>query len=84
MMVSGFIVVPFVSGASGGFGSWNFIFASFLSFSPMFGEGKGTMGRELVEFCILMLGKGLAVASIPLVSAEGKWAMKDWLEEGLS
>lgn len=31
-----------------------------------------------------MLGIGVAVATIPLVSAEGKRAMKGWLEEGLS
>lgn len=75
-VVSGFNVVSFVSGTLCGFGSWKFIFASFLSISPDFTEGRETREGGLVVFCTVMLGKRVVVASIPLASAEDKEAVK--------
>lgn len=75
VVLSGFNVVSFVTGTVGGFGSWKFIFASFLSVLPSFRGGKGTRGRGLVEFCTVIFSKRVVVVSIPLASAEKKEAV---------
>lgn len=82
VVVSGLNVVSFVSGTVCSFGSWKFIFASFISISPYFTEGKETRERGLVVFRTVMLGKRVVVASIPLASSEEKEAVEGkWLEE---
>lgn len=84
--VWGFNAVSFVSGIVGSFGSWKFLFASFLSIPTSFRGGREarecSRERILVVFCTVMLGRRLVVESIPLASAEEKESVKRrWLEE---
>lgn len=82
VVVSEFNIVFFSSETAGSFGSWKFIFACFLSISPTFRGRREARERALIEFCTVMLGKRVVVASTLVSSAKEKEAVKRrWLDE---